>query len=75
MQKKVSKGTRLLLIKNPENLNRDRQEAERLALAHYLKEDLPPSWEQPNKAKAAAFLRGLDCQSPNLRHSLPPAFL
>src|SRR3974390_419441 len=66
MQKQVIKGTRWLLLKNPENLDRDRREAERLeealrlnqplALAYYLKEDLRQFWEQPCKATAAAFL-------------------
>jgi transposase len=66
MQKQVIKGTRWLLLKNPANLDRDRQEAERLnkalrlnqplALAYYLKEDLRQLWEQPRKAAAAAFL-------------------
>jgi transposase len=66
MQKQVIKGTRWLLLKNPANLDRDRQEAERLeealrlnqplALAYYLKEDLRQLWEQPSKAAAAAFL-------------------
>jgi len=66
MQKQVIKGTRWLLLKNPDNLDRDRQEAERLhealrlnqplALAYYLKEDLRQFWEQPNKTAAAAFL-------------------
>lgn len=66
MQKQVIKGTRWLLLKNPENLNRDRREAERLeealrlnqplALAYYLKEDLRQFWEQPSKTAAAAFL-------------------
>jgi len=66
MQKQVIKGTRWLLLKNPENLNQDRKEAERLedalrlnkplALAYYLKEDLRQLWEQPSKAVASAFL-------------------
>lgn len=66
MQKQVIKGTRWLLLKNPENLNPDRQEAERLeealrlnqplALAYYLKEDLRQFWEQPSQSAAAAFL-------------------
>jgi len=66
MQKQVIKGTRWLLLKNPENLDRDCQEAERLnealrlnqplALAYYLKEDLRQFWEQPNKTEAATFL-------------------
>ena len=66
MQKQVIKGTRWLLLKNPENLSQDRKEAERLeealrlnqplALAYYLKEDLRQFWEQPSKTTAAAFL-------------------
>jgi len=66
MQKQVIKGTRWLLLKNPENLDRDRRETERLeealhlnqplALAYYLKEDLRQFWEQPSKTAAAAFL-------------------
>ena len=66
MQKQVLKGTRWLLLKNPENLSQDRKEAERLeealrlnqplAMAYYLKEDLRQLWEQPNKATATAFL-------------------
>jgi len=66
MQKQVIKGTRWLLLKNPENLNQERHEAQRLedalqlnkplALAYYLKEDLRRLWEQPSKAVAAAFL-------------------
>ena len=66
MQKQVIKGTRWLLLKNPENLDQDRQEGERLnealrlnqplALAYYLKEDLRQFWEQPSKTAAATFL-------------------
>ena len=66
MQKQVIKGTRWLLLKNPENLSQDRQEAERLeealrlnqplALAYYLKEDLRQFWEQPSKTTAVDFL-------------------
>ena len=66
MQKQVIKGTRWLLLKNPENLSQDRKEAERLeealrlnqplALAYYLKEDLRQFREQPSKTTAAAFL-------------------
>lgn len=64
---KVLKGTRWLLLKNPENLNPDRQEAERLAaalelnqplsLAYYMKEDLRQLWQQKDKATAAAILQ------------------
>jgi hypothetical protein len=69
MQKQVIKSTRWLLLKNPENLDQNRQEAERLEkalrlnqplpLANYLKEDLRQFWKQPRKATAAAFLE--DC--------------
>jgi transposase len=66
MQKQVIKGTRWLLLKNPENLDQDRREAERLnealrlnqplALAYYLKEDLRQFWEQPSKTATAVLL-------------------
>lgn len=70
MDKEVLKGTRWLLVKNPENLQacedpakdeRKRlQEAlainEPLMLAYYLKEDLRQFWEQPDKAAAERFL-------------------
>ena len=62
LQKKVLKGTRWLLLKNPENLNDDRNETERLkdalelnqplATAYYLKEDLRQIWKQTNKCDA-----------------------
>ena len=78
MQKQVLKGTRWLLLKNPENLDQDRQEAERLkealrlnqplALAYYLKEDLRQFWEQPSKTAAAAFLEDW------IARPKPPAF-
>ena len=65
-QKKVLKGSRWLLLKNPENLDDERDEAARLeealalnkppAVAYYLKEDLRRFWEQPGKRFAAAFL-------------------
>jgi transposase len=61
-QKKILKGTRWLLLKNPENLNPDRREQERLqealelntplTTAYYLKEDLRQIWQQPDKATA-----------------------
>lgn len=61
-QKKVVKGTRWLLLKNPENLDQDRNEKERLdaalsinkplAIAYYLKEDLREIWSQESEAKA-----------------------
>ena len=66
LQKAVLKGTRWLLLKNPENLNEKRNERERLeealelnrplAVAYYLKEDLRQLWQQPNKVAAEAFL-------------------
>lgn len=60
------KGSRWVLLKNPENLNAERDEQERLkealrlneplATAYYMKEDLRQIWSQPNKAKATTFL-------------------
>jgi transposase len=68
LQKQVLKGTRWLLLKNPENLNTDREEPRRLgealelnqplATAYYMKEDLRQLWRQANKQKAEAFLEG-----------------
>lgn len=65
-QKKVLKGSRWLLLKNPENLERRRNEKNRLkaalklnrplALAYYLKEDLRQLWSQPGKREAGKFL-------------------
>lgn len=56
------KGTRWLLLKNPENLNEDKDEGERLrkaleinaplAAGYYLKEDLRQLWKQPSKEAA-----------------------
>jgi transposase len=64
--KKVLKGARWLLLKNPENLDADKGEKGRLeealalnkppAMAYYLKEDLRRFWEQPGKRFATAFL-------------------
>jgi transposase len=64
--KKVLKGTRWLLLKNPENLDPEHREPERLAealrlnqplaTAYYLKEDLRQIWEQPDKATARRVL-------------------
>jgi transposase len=66
MHKSVLKGTRWLLLKNPENLDAEKDEKRRLeealalnkslALAYYMKEDLRRFWEQPGKRFAAAFL-------------------
>jgi transposase len=64
--KKVLKGVRWLLLKNPEHLDglrheRPRLEAalklnEPLATAYYLKEELREFWEQADEDEAAAFL-------------------
>jgi len=65
--RRVLKGTRWLLLKNPENLDDDRDERQRLedalrlnqplATAYYLKEDLRQIWLQPNKRTAGRVLR------------------
>jgi len=65
-EKEVLKGTRWLLLKNPEHLEANRNEAQRLqealelnqplATAYYLKEDLRRLWVQPDKRLAEAFL-------------------
>jgi transposase len=64
--KDVIKGTRWLLLKNPENLDESRNELQRLqkalelnkplAAAYYMKEDLRQLWSQPDKQKAYEFL-------------------
>lgn len=66
MHKNVLKGTRWLLLKNPENLDVSRNESERLkealalneplATAYYLKEELRQFWEQEDKASAGALI-------------------
>lgn len=66
LHKNVLKGTRWLLLKNPENLDDRRRERDRLeealrlnqplATAYYLKEDLRQIWEQPDKATARRVL-------------------
>ncbi len=66
MDKEVLKGTRWLLLKNPENLDPKRNERQRLeealrmnqplATVSYLKEDLRQLWEQPDKATATRVL-------------------
>jgi transposase len=65
--RKLLKGLRWLLLKNPENLDPERNERERLeealhlneplAIAYYLKEDLRQLWSQPNKRTARRVLR------------------
>ena len=66
--KKLLKGTRWLLVKNPENLDEKRDEKKRLeealrinkplAAAYYLKEDLRQLWSHATKEAAARFLDG-----------------
>src|SRR5262245_22978332 len=66
MDKEVLKGTRWLLLKNPENLDPKKKEKERLgealrmnqplATVYYLKEDLRQIWMQPDKATARLVL-------------------
>jgi transposase len=62
----ILKGTRWLLLKNPENLDEERNELDRLmqalrlnqplAIAYYLKEDLRQIWSQPDKPTARRVL-------------------
>ena len=64
--KQVLKGTRWLLLKNPENLKEAGHERERLeealrlnqplATAYYMKEDLRCFWDQADKKAAQEFL-------------------
>jgi transposase len=66
-ERHLLKGTRWLLLKNPENLDEDRDERERLeealelnkplSVAYYLKEDLRQIWSQPDKRTARRVLR------------------
>jgi len=66
-ERRILKGTRWLLLKNPENLDEDRKELDRLmealrlnqplSIAYYLKEDLRQIWMQPNKRTARRVLR------------------
>jgi transposase len=65
-QRRILKGTRWLLLKNPENLDQDHDEHRRLeralalnrplAIAYYLKDDLRQIWEQADKATARRVL-------------------
>jgi len=65
-EKNVIKGTRWLLLKNPENLDAKRAEPDRLsqalelnkplATAYYMKEDLRQLWAQSTKKQAYQFL-------------------
>jgi transposase len=64
----VLKGTRWLLLKNPENINPSRDEGKRLqealalnvplAKAYYMKDELRQLWAMPDKQSAEAFLLG-----------------
>jgi len=66
LHKQVLKGTRWLLLKNPENLDATRNESKRLhdalmlnqplATAYYMKEDLRQVWEQHDKQTAQRIL-------------------
>jgi transposase len=65
-QRSILKGTRWLLLKNPENLDPQKNELERLqealnlntplTTAYYLKEDLRQIWQQKSKAIARLVL-------------------
>jgi transposase len=67
LHKEVLKGTRWLLLKNPENLDDRRDERKRLdealrlnkplATAYYMREDLRQLWDQPDKATAERVLQ------------------
>jgi len=66
MDKDVLKGTRWLLLKNPENLDPKKNERQRLeealrmnqplATVYYMKEDLRQIWMQPDKETASKVL-------------------
>lgn len=66
LQKQVLKGTRWLLLKNPQNLKETHDERQRLqqalqlnqplASAYYLKEDLRQVWSQSHKQAADLFI-------------------
>jgi transposase len=68
LHKDVLKGTRWLLLKNPENIDRSRDEGKRLqealalnaplAKAYYMKDELRQFWAMPDKARAEHFLLG-----------------
>jgi transposase len=66
LEKDTLKGTRWLLLKNPQNLNTDKGEWEKLqealtlnaplAMAYYMKEDLRRFWDFPNANQAEKHL-------------------
>ena len=74
LHQKVLKGTRWLLLKNPENLDEKRDERQRLeaalalnkplATVYYMKEDLRQIWDQEDKPAAEAVPRRLDRPAP-----------
>lgn len=67
LQKQVIKGLRWVLLKNPEHLDEEHRERERLeealrlnaplAAGYYLKEDLRQLWDQPDKSTAHRLLQ------------------
>ncbi len=67
LDKEVLKGTMWLLLKNPENLNEEKNEQKRLrealklneplATTYYMREDLRQLWSQDDKSKAEIFLQ------------------
>lgn len=66
LDKEVLKGTRWLLLKNPENIDNTRDEGKRLqealklneplAKAYYMKDELRQLWAMPDKESAERFL-------------------
>lgn len=66
LHENILKGTRWLLLKNPENLNEEKEEQKRLqralelnkplATAYYMKEELRQLWNQSSKKEAERFL-------------------
>lgn len=68
LHKDVLKGTRWLLLKNPENIDSSRNEGKRLqealalnaplAKAYYMKDELRQLWAMPDKEHAERFLLG-----------------
>lgn len=66
LAKKILKGTLWLLLKNPENLDDERDERKRLekalalnkplATVYYMKEDLRQIWDHIDKSAASAFI-------------------
>ncbi len=77
-EKHVIKGTRWLLLKNPENLDETRNESHRLqealalnqplATAYYLKEDLRQLWCLPKQERSQDFPQRLGGPSKSKRH-------